>query len=619
MYLSRILKFTCISIIASTSLHALSLKESVSKVLDTNPEVIAEKSNQKAFRKYIDEREGNYLPRIDIDGRIETSNSQKEYDSTSTLSDGSDQEDGYNFGIALNQMLYDGDLTPSQIQEAKHNYSANNYRTKRNIENVVLETITAYNGLVQYNEVLNLTKEMIQTNEENLETAKEKESISGEILETYQVDSKLNFVKEKYLEEKDLKSSRTSTFKRYVGMEPDGKECRPSMDLSKVPTSLQKTVELAVLRNYEVLEQIERIKAQRAKIAQADAKFLPNLNLELKALTDSDLSLNEEGIENQVFGRINLAWNLYNGGADYAVSKQEELFLSEQKERLDAITKKVVEDVKVTHQRLMKNKDRIDVLKKYVTANENIVEVYKSEFEAGTRTFVDILDAQTVLYEANKSLVNREFELYSNYYSLLNSLSMLSDSINESEVQACSTTVNTTQIASTNDTSVEKMVEKKVEVSDELNTLLGDDTVSNETVETAVEEVVENNDTVNTESVVETSVAKLGDVIETTTSEEIISESTSFLDAPAKYYTINITTTKGLTKASKFVNDNSLDESAYTYEFGPGMKSAKVIYGVYPSVKEANAALKALPKAIKAGKPYIDNVNKHQKLYAKYH
>ena len=103
-------------------------------------------------------------------------------------------------------MLYDGDLTPSQVREAKHNNLANKYRTEQNIDNVVLETITAYTGLVQYSEMLDLTKNMITTNEENLQIAKEKESISGEILETYQVDSKLNFVKEKYLEEKDLKT-----------------------------------------------------------------------------------------------------------------------------------------------------------------------------------------------------------------------------------------------------------------------------------------------------------------------------------------------------------------------------------------------------------------------------
>ena len=202
----KILKFTCISLFASVSLNAVSLKESVEKVLATNPEIVAEKNNQEAFRKYIDEREANYYPRIDIDGRLEKSNSDKKYDKPNVNENGSEQEDGYNFGIALNQMLYDGDLTPSQVREAKHNNLANKYRTEQNIDNVVLETITAYTGLVQYSEMLDLTKNMITTNEENLQIAKEKESISGEILETYQVDSKLNFVKEKYLEEKDLKT-----------------------------------------------------------------------------------------------------------------------------------------------------------------------------------------------------------------------------------------------------------------------------------------------------------------------------------------------------------------------------------------------------------------------------
>ena len=205
------------------------------------------------------------------------------------------------------------------------------------------------------------------------------------------------------------------------------------INLSKIPDNLQQAVEAAVLKNYEIQRQIEVIKAQREKIAQADSKFLPNLSLELKALTDNDLALNEEGKENQAYGRIKLAWNLYNGGRDYAVSQQESLFLAEEKERLDAITNKIVESIKVNHKRFIKNKERIAVLKDYVIANENIVEVYKSEFESGTRTFVDILDAQTVLYEAKKSLVAREYDLYTNYYDILNTLSMLTTTVLESE------------------------------------------------------------------------------------------------------------------------------------------------------------------------------------------
>lgn len=589
MYKNRILRFACISILASASLQAVSLKESVEKVLSTNPEIIAEKNNQEAFRKYIDERRANYFPRIDIDGRLEKSNSDKNYDSTSNNLDGSEQEDGYNFGIALNQMLYDGDLTPSQVREAKHNDLANKFRTEKNIDNIIYETISAYTGLVQYSELLDLTKDMITTNEENLQIAKEKESISGEILETYQVDSKLSFVKEKYLEEKDLKTSRISTFKRYVGIEPAGNECRPKIDLSKIPNNLQQIVEAAVLRNYEIQEQIERIKAQREKIAQADSKFLPNLSLELKALTDSDLSLNEEGVENQAFGRINLAWNLYNGGGDYAVSKQEELFLAEQKERLDAITNKVVESVKVTYQRFMKNKERIEVLKKYVVANENIVEVYKSEFESGTRTFVDILDAQTVLYEAKKSLVNREYELYSNYYDILNSLSILTSTVLSSQNNECSK-----EKALNNIVSEQKQAIANNTSIDELRNLLGDEPVNKK------EEVKE----------------EVASAIE----ENIPSENyTSFIDAPSNKYTINIATTEGLNTAKNYVSENSLNSAnAYVYPFGPQMKSAKVIYGIFDSVKEASAAMNNLPAAVKANKPYVDTIIKHQKLYSKY-
>ena len=602
MYIKKLLKFACISILASGSLQAVSLKQSVDKVLATNPEVIAEKNNQEAFRKYIDERKANYLPRIDVDGRLEKSNSDKNYDqpNSGNLSDSNTKEDGYNFGIALNQMLYDGNLTPSQVQEAKHNDLANKFRTEKNIDNVVYETIIAYKDLVQYNEMLELTKNMITTNEENLQTAKEKESISGEVLETYEVDSKLSFVKEKYLEEEDLKSSKISTFKRYVGIEPTGDECRPKINLSKIPDNLQQVVELAVLRNYEIQQQIETIKAQRDKIAQADSKFLPNLSLELKALTDNDLSLNEEGVENQAYGRLNLTWNLYNGGGDYAVSKQEELFLAEEKQRLDAITNKIVESIKVNYQRFLKNQERIAVLKDYVVANENIVEVYKSEFESGTRTFVDILDAQTVLYEAKKSLVSREYELYTNYYDILNTLSLLTSTILESD-SGCAddralAKINPEQKRGTFNSSPSKST-----VSAELGALLGDEKL-------VVKEEKKN--------VVPVSVPKEEKVVKL----ENRNEYSSFLDAPADYYTINITTTNGLDAAKNYVSSNNLDATnVYTYSFGPDMKSAKVIYGTFKSVKEASEAMNKLPSSVSANKPYIDNISKHQKLYSKYH
>lgn len=107
-----------------------------------------------------------------------------------------------------------------------------------------------------------------------------------------------------------------------------------------------------------------------------------------------------------------------------------------------------------------------------------------------------------------------------------------------------------------------------------------------------------------------------------TSKQEIVKSEnfSTFQEAPSGYYTINITTTEGINAANDFVSSNALDKNnTYTYPFGPEMASAKVIYGIFKSVKDANVAMDSLPSSIKAHKPYIDNISKHQKLYDKYH
>ena len=47
MYIKNLLRFACVSVLISSTLHAISLKESVEKVLATNPEIAAEKHNQE--------------------------------------------------------------------------------------------------------------------------------------------------------------------------------------------------------------------------------------------------------------------------------------------------------------------------------------------------------------------------------------------------------------------------------------------------------------------------------------------------------------------------------------------------------------------------------------------
>lgn len=592
-----VLAGVCLSLLATSS-SAVSLRDSVEKVLTTNPNVIAERKNQEAYRKYVDDREGFYLPTLDFESYLETNKVKKEY--TDGTPDSNVKEEGYNAALIFRQYLYDGGATPSQVTEMKHQDQANKHRSIYAIENTVLETVKVYTALVQSDEKLALTANMIKTHEENLATAKEKEEISGEVLETYQVSSKLNFATDNYIEEQDIKDTGIANYFRYVGSEPDSKVCRPVMDETKVPETLKDAIEIAVLNNHRILEQIQTIKQQRERIAQYDARFLPELNFEVKGSIDKDLTMDERGVQKDVYARLNLNWNLFNGNRDDIRSEQEKIFLQEQKKTLDEITNEVVSEVKSIYSKYYKNKKRIDALKKYVEANVNIVEVYRNEFEAGTRTFIDILDAESELFNASKSLINMEYAALDNYYDLLFVLSTLTDTVLSSSNQEC-------------DTVPDRVMEfapkqNDKEMSDDLSGLISNADSDLIKQELGIEDNTAQNDLDTEVKEVATNDAK----------QMMESEPKSFLDAPKSYFTINIATKNGLVAASEYIKNNNLGEEAYAFEFGPQMKSAKVLYGVYSSVNEAKAAMKNLSDAVLENKPYIDNISKHQALYSKY-
>ena len=566
-----------------TLLNALTLKQSVQLSLDTNPEVMAERSNQEAFKRYVDDKESAYYPRVDLSAYLE--NAEIYDDSHDGRFEGHSDKQGYRADLKLEQMLYDGGLTPAEVEKAKKIRDANRFKTNQNIETIVLNVIDAYDGYVQYSELLRLTQDIIQTNEQNLLIAKEKEEISGEVLETYQVSSKLNLVMEKYLEEQITQKEQNNALIRYLGIKKiEGYVCRSKMDAMLIPNTVQKAIEIAIRQNFQILEQIEKIKERREDIEISDAAFLPTLKFELQGSFDDDLTLKENGIEADMIARLNLSWNLYYGGKDENQTEQQKLFLKESKEDLEALTREIAESTKNLYFEYHKNKERVDILKKYVDANENIVKVYKEEFDAGTRTFVDILDAETELYESRQSLVAREMALLDNYYNLLYTFSILSQSVLGMESTECTAP------------KVIKKVEVKNDLDEELTELLEGDllpTLSDE-----------RNEKIN------------GDI----ENEISIPQTNLPVFFENKKYTLNLASWLSSKKSDIFSDGLLNQDEAFIYKiYNDNKLYTKVIYKRFDSYKEAKKAYNELDATIiEKHQPYIDNMEKHEKLYLKY-
>lgn len=594
-----------IFIMLSSVLNALSLKEAVQKTFDNNPEIKAELHNEEAFQEYVDEKKAGYYPTINLNADYEK-NTKKNDPKNSTKN--TVRKTGWKATLSLEQILYNGGLTSALIDESQAKYIENKHERKDNIEKIIIKSLNSYLGIVQYKELMSLSEDIIQINENNLVTAKDKEEISGEVLETYQVSSKLHSTQEKYLEQVDLYQKNKNNFKRFVLEDVPELICRPIINKKNIPNTLEEALKIGVLNHPKVLGAIEGIKKQKAKLEQSNSKFLPTVKLQLESTLDRDLELADNGKQKEYLGRINLSWNFFSGGKDQSISQQNRKFLLEAQENLNAVTDEIRDEIETAYSKYQKNLKRVELLKLYVEDNFNIVDVYKKEFDAGTRTFIDILNAQAELFQANSSLVNREFSLFVDYYDLLLTLSTLSTSILEEENQVC-----------------QKIIKKEKNneednVDDLLNELLDEEPVSKKEIEDESLNISKvKSEEISQENLSLSETSNIDDELSSSKVIDGFSEN-RILSLTGDNHIINLATVSASTDVNVFISEYELDDDLITvFVYGENSQYKKILYGNYVTFDEVTEVLSGLNKKVLKNKPYISRISKNIDLYHKFH
>jgi len=577
-----ILSIAAVSMLASV-LNATCLREAVVQTIDANPDILLEKFNKEAFKKYIDQEKGDYLPTLDFEAYADKSKTKYDLDSNPSQKDG--KKGGWNTSLKLEQVIYDGGLTPSEVEEFEHKYYANRFRSDAKVEGIIRGSIDSYLDLIKSQELMNLSKLNIERHEDYLKTAQEKESISGEILESYQVNSKKHFIIDRYLEQEDEKTNANDKYKRFTHHEIQGNICRPVINEEMIPNTLEKVIELSMSKNYKVLEQVEKVKEQRENIVQENAAYLPTLKFQLQSSWDDDLINPENGREDTQRARLILNWNLFNGFKTKDAKQRETLFLKEQQKQLDSTTSAVSQDITIAYNSYKKAKQKIENSKKFVADNKNIKDVYVKQLADGTRTFIDILNAESELYRSQITLLDQEFTLYKLYYDLLEQTGLLSESILMTKNQTCKIFIPTKY-----ESKIKKVKNTDSELKDsELLNVLGESTKNDE---------------------------EINNIINGTENKDKPKESKSVKSLPDGKYTINITTLNKNEDIKSYLEDINLEsKSIYTYNMSLG---TKVLYGTYNTLKEATIGMNKLDRKVLDKKVYVDYMSKHRKLLEKH-
>ena len=423
-------------LISTITLNATTLRDAVEDTINTNPDIIAEHYNKKAFRTNIDEQERDYYPTLDLAGYVEKSKTHNNPD-VAPPTKGWAGKDGWHMTLKFEQVLYDGGLTPNEVEQYKHRYYNIKYTSNDKVENIIASVISSYLDLLQNQAVMAIDDVKLESHDKYLELAKSKEKDTGEILDRLQVESKITAIMDNYLDQIVQRQKSLSTYQKLSGQKITGEICKPIMDEKLIPSTIEEAIQMALRSDSRIRAQKERIKEQQALVRVKEAKFRPDLKFQVEGQWDDDLALPENGRQDIYRVRLQSNWNLYEGGKTTVAHQREKINLLEQQKILDSIKNDIIDGIKGTYNTYFERKKRIDNLEKFVSLNKKIVDVYNQQIKDGSRTFVDLLNAETELFRTRVLLVEEKFAKYQEYFKVLRNLNKISDTILTQNKQTC--------------------------------------------------------------------------------------------------------------------------------------------------------------------------------------
>ena len=201
----------------------------------------------------------------------------------------------------------------------------------------------------------------------------------------------------------------------------------PSFEPGKLePANLAYWVKLAEENNKKLQADRHSIQALRYQIENEKSGHYPKLDLVARyRLTESGGRFGDSEVDDRsIMLRLNVP--IYQGGQISSKSRTASINLNEAKDRLRSTHRSVMRETRKSYRTVMSSLNRISALKQAVASAETALAMITKGYKVGTRTNVDVLDAQREVYKVYRDYSADKYNYTINYILLKNLTGTLS-------------------------------------------------------------------------------------------------------------------------------------------------------------------------------------------------
>jgi outer membrane protein len=384
---------------------AQSLEEALVAAYANNPSLQAQRAKVRATDESVPQALSNWRPKVTVETSV-GSKAYHNYAATAGSTNFGQHQDPKSAEVSVTQSLFRGFRTVNETERAEDQVLAERARLSGIEQDTLLSAATAYIDVVREQATLELNRNNEQVLRRQLEAARDRFRV-GEITRTdvHQAEARVARAQADRIQaENNLEASR-ATFANVVGLAAEKPE-RPPMP-SDLPVSKDEALKLAIAAYpYVVAAELDS-KASEKYVDVVRGELMPSLDFSASASKAYDSSA-EDNRTNTVEGKLTLNVPLYQKGAVYSRLREAKQLAAQNRHKVDKERRDAREKAVRAWEQLEAARARVDSYQAQIRATEIALEGVEKEAAVGSRTVLDVLDAEQEVLDAKVNLVKAQ-------------------------------------------------------------------------------------------------------------------------------------------------------------------------------------------------------------------
>jgi outer membrane protein len=399
----------------SPAVQAETLQDALSKAYENNPTLTGARAGQRANDENVPIQKSGGLPNVGVG---------VDYQENLVLPGNSffSPTRFVSVGGQVSVPIYQGGAVRNAVKAAKFRVEAGQADLRATEASIFSQTVGAYMDVIRDQAIVQFNQKNVAVLRTNLQATSDRFEI-GDLTRTdvAQSDARLALAEGQLrTAEANLIASRES-YIRLVGAAPVDLEQPPQ--LPNLPASPDEAVAIALTSNPDIEAANQSLNASRADIGVARATRLPTLSASTSAGYNNNLnSVNDPASDNvtkRASAGLSLTIPIFQGGRPSAQVRQAQSRTSQAIENYVEVERSVIAQTRGAYAAWQANERIIAATQQAVSANGLSLEGVRAENSVGTRSILDILNAEQEYLNTQVQLVSAQRNSYVAAFSVL--------------------------------------------------------------------------------------------------------------------------------------------------------------------------------------------------------